>query len=330
MKEDIRPRRLRLEEENVPGDDVWSEDQLHLAPRIPRWDDRVVPKQIFVSYSHEDDEWRARLLQALAPIARADEIDVWDDRNIAPGERWAERIEEQIARSNVAVLLVSASFLASQYIADVEVPRIVAAARSGRLTVVWVPVSASMWDVTELASFQAAIDPRTPLDSMSPPRASEALVAVARKIAAGRTLTDLGSAMQVIDATYDELTDEVGPHRVVARHTGSTVTFEARDTATPVEVITSDELANLPDDQHRLIQALEQGMRDEYERWTTLRPRRSTMTTREHADYEAAGRRMCDELGHILDFIEVELGKHLQDHYSGIRYACGRLIGSGS
>jgi hypothetical protein len=68
----------------------------------------VVPKQIFVSYSREDDEWRARLLQALAPIARADEIDVWDDRNIAPGERQPERIEEQIARSNVAVLLVSA------------------------------------------------------------------------------------------------------------------------------------------------------------------------------------------------------------------------------
>jgi hypothetical protein len=268
-----------------------------------------MPKQIFISYSHQDDAWRARLVQALRPLARAEEIDVWDDRRIAAGEVWAERIEEQIERSNVAVMLVSAVFLASEYVAAVELPRLVAAARAGRLTMVWVPISASMWEATELAEFQAAIDPRTPLDVMPPARANEALVGIARQIAGGRTLTDLGNAMHVIDATYAVLDEDARSYRVVARHTGSSLAFEERGRTSPIEVITATELAQLPDDEHRLIQALEQGMREEYERWTVLRPRRSTLTTREHTEYEAAGRNMCRELRHILDFINSSSAK---------------------
>jgi TIR domain len=286
----------------------------------------VVRRQIFISYSHEDDDWRRRLVEALAPVARADEIDVWDDRHIAAGQDWAARIEEQIDRSNVAVLLVSTRFLASRYIAEFEVPRIVEAAATGRLTIKWVPVSASMWEATELARFQATIDPRTPLDAMSDPQANAALVSVARRIAGGRTLTDLGSAMGVIDAASDELANQVGGHRVVARHTGESVAFEERGSSAPLELITADELAQLPDDQHQLIQALDQGMREHYARWIMLRPRRASLTTREQEEYRDAGRTMCDELEHLLSFIEDELGKHLDDHYHGIRFACAKLI----
>ena len=35
---------------------------------------------------------------------------------------------------------------------------------------------------------------------------------------------------------------------------------------------------------------------------------------------------MCAELNNILDFIESGLGKNLHDHYTGIRYACQRLV----
>jgi hypothetical protein len=285
-----------------------------------------VTQQIFVSYSHEDKAWAERLEQALRPLARKDEIDVWSDRRIAAGEPWAERIDEQIERSNVALLLVSAAFLDSDFIADVELPRLVAGARAGRLTLLWVPVSASLWEVTELGQFQAVINPRTPLDSMSPARVAEAFVTIAKTVAGGRTLTDLGSAMQVIDAASTELNTGSGAHRVLARHTGSHIAFEERDASRAIATITVAELAQLPADEHRLIHALEEGMREEFERWTVLRPRRSTLTDRERLEYEAAGRRMCAELRNILDFIEQQLGKHLQDHYHGIRFACDRLV----
>jgi hypothetical protein len=286
-----------------------------------------MPKRIFLSYSRQDEPWRARLVTTLAPLARADEIDLWDDSHIAPGADWAGSIEAQIDRSNVAVLLVSAAYLASGYVVDHELPRIVAAARAGRLTLVWVPVSTALWEVTELQTFQAAIDPGTPLDHMSQAQADAALASVARAIAAGRTLSEIGSAMKVIDAAYDELSGVAGPHRVSARHTGASIAFEGRDAvAPPFVVITADELKRLPDDQHRLVQSLEQGMSEEFERWTTLRPRRATLTAREQAEYEAAGRDMCRELNALLDFIESELGKQLEDHYHGIRYACAKLV----
>jgi hypothetical protein len=35
---------------------------------------------------------------------------------------------------------------------------------------------------------------------------------------------------------------------------------------------------------------------------------------------------MCGELNALLDFIENQLGKHLEDHYHGIRYACAKLV----
>jgi hypothetical protein len=297
---------------------------------VDYWNDLHVKKQVFISYSHNDDKWRARLVQTLAPFVRNDEIDVWDDTQISPGEQWGGRIEAQIDRSNVAVLLVSTDFLASSYVTEVELPRLVAAADSGRLTLVWVPVSASLWDSTDLRRFQAAVNPDTPLNHLSKPKAEAALVTIARKITAGRTLTDVGNAMEIVDVAYDELQGSAKPHRVEAHHTAEGVTFVDRKSGTAVESITADELEQLPDDQHLLVQSLETSMRTEFERWTILRPRRATLTASERATYEEAGRLMCKELTHILDFLLNTLHKNLYDHYGGIRFACDELVSAGS
>lgn len=290
-------------------------------------------RQIFVSYSHADEDWLKRLLTTLAPLARRDEIDVWADTMIMPGENWRIRIEDQIERSNVAVLLVSAAFLSSEFINEAELPLLVEGAGKGRLTLIWIPVSASLWDQTPLSELQAALDPNQPLDQMSNGEAQQALVTLARRIAGGRTLTDVGRAMDVIDQAYDAVAEEAGeqprtkPFRVRARHTGTSVAFEeGGDPAHVVEVITAKDLENLPEEEHRLVQAFSKTMYNEYERWTELRPRRSVLTAFERAEYEAAGREMCKELHHILDFLEFQLGKHLQDHYHGVRYACDKLV----
>ena len=229
-------------------------------------------KQVFISYSHEDDAWRSRLVDALAPGVNTGAIDIWDDRQIAVGQQWPDAIEQQIERANVAVLMVSASFLASEYVVKMELPRLVAAARTGRLTLVWVPVSASLYDLTQLKTFQAAIDPHLPLDSMAPSDASNALVSIARTVVGSQSLTDIGSAMQVVDAVYDELRGP-GERDISAMNTGEAVEF-VDASSTVVEEITPAELATLPDDQHELIQTLEQGMRMEFERWRALRPRK--------------------------------------------------------
>ena len=51
-------------------------------------------------------------------------LDLWDDRRIGTGEDWRAEIAEAMGRANVAILLISADFLTSQFILGEEVPRL--------------------------------------------------------------------------------------------------------------------------------------------------------------------------------------------------------------
>src|SRR5436853_1099794 len=96
--------------------------------------------RVFVSYSHLDKEWLERLRDALAPDIRNDRIDYWDDRELQPGDEWFDSIVQAIARARVAVLLVSPNFLASRFIMQEELPRILEAHKDEELTVLWLPL----------------------------------------------------------------------------------------------------------------------------------------------------------------------------------------------
>ncbi|MEA3463146.1 MAG: toll/interleukin-1 receptor domain-containing protein, partial [Bacteroidota bacterium] len=77
---------------------------------------------VFISYSHKDEAWKDRLVTHLGVLQQEGILDEWDDRRIGAGEDWYQKIEEAIARANVAVLLVSADFLTSKFILSKEIP----------------------------------------------------------------------------------------------------------------------------------------------------------------------------------------------------------------
>ena len=78
--------------------------------------------QVFVSYSHADAEHLQRLRVHLRPFERAGLVDVWADTRLRPGQRWRQEIELALERAAVSILLVSADFLASDFVADNELP----------------------------------------------------------------------------------------------------------------------------------------------------------------------------------------------------------------
>ena len=142
---------------------------------------------IFVSYSHEDEEWKSRLCQMLAPFLRDGdlELELWvDDESIQPGARRHENIQSALKTAGVAVVLVSAPFLASEYVMKYELPEIISAAVDGKLRLFWVYVSHAGYDATELESFQAAHDVSQPLYALARPDQDEMLLAIARDIKA--------------------------------------------------------------------------------------------------------------------------------------------------
>lgn len=140
--------------------------------------------RIFVSYSHRDAEWVQRLQTMLAPYLRQAEaeLDLWVDTRLRPGDVWSAEIARALHAAGVAVALVSADFLASDFVRQHEMPEILSAARQGQLRLLWVYLSSAGWEETDLKHFQAAHDTRRPLALLPAPEQDEALKAIARMI----------------------------------------------------------------------------------------------------------------------------------------------------
>ena len=80
--------------------------------------------KVFISYSHKDEAYRERLTTFLKIFGLTAVFSTWDDGEIHPSEDWRARIQTAMDEAQIAVLLISADFLASDFIQDHEIPRL--------------------------------------------------------------------------------------------------------------------------------------------------------------------------------------------------------------
>lgn len=161
--------------------------------------DRLRPdrKKLFISYSHRDREYLDRILVHLRPLERAGYIELWSDTRLRPGDQWRAEIRSAVHESGVALLLISADFLASDFIATDELPPLLAAAEERGTQIIPIIVKPSRFSRDgRLSRFQAMNDPANPIIRMSEADREELFAKVAETIELGLGLE--GIELQVV------------------------------------------------------------------------------------------------------------------------------------
>ena len=109
-------------------------------------DERTRRARVFISYTSVNARLKDELLIRLKPLKETHGLlDSWDDRCIPPGGDWDGEVRRELEEADVILLLVSARFLASDYIRGVEIKCAVERARGRHCTVVPIILEKADW-----------------------------------------------------------------------------------------------------------------------------------------------------------------------------------------
>ncbi|MBV8857200.1 MAG: toll/interleukin-1 receptor domain-containing protein [Acidobacteria bacterium] len=103
------------------------------------------PPNVFVSYSHKDEEHKERLLVHLRGLVRQGVISTWHDGLLVPGSHWDEKIVRNLDASRIILLLISPDFIGSEYVETVELKRAAERHARGEAVVIPVLVKSTLW-----------------------------------------------------------------------------------------------------------------------------------------------------------------------------------------
>ncbi len=143
--------------------------------------------EIFISYCHKDVTWLEDLKTHLAPFLDKWNVKInaktWDDREIRAGDEWQKGIESALDRAVAAILLVTHHYLASDFIINKELPKLVTRVANKGLRLSWISVRPSAWDQTLIGDYQCLNNnPYVTLAELEETQKDKAMVEICRKI----------------------------------------------------------------------------------------------------------------------------------------------------
>jgi hypothetical protein len=170
-------RKTKKRKSNIPND---GKTQKKHSPI--RKDGKAITKSVFVSYSHKNRNWFDKFTPHLKVLSDNNLLTIWDDTKIMSGVKWREEIQKALSTANIALLLVTPDFLASDFIKNVELPELYKAAEERDLTILWVAILPSMYEATYISEFQSANDPSRPLADLAPAKARQQIIQICKKV----------------------------------------------------------------------------------------------------------------------------------------------------
>ncbi len=111
--------------------------------------------EIFVSYSHGDERLQNELMKHLSILKLQKRITSWHDRQIVPGDEWAQEINTHLNTANIILLLISPNFMASDYCYGIEVKRAMERHEAGEARVIPVLLRPVYWKGAPFGKLQA-------------------------------------------------------------------------------------------------------------------------------------------------------------------------------
>jgi len=140
---------------------------------------RLQRHELFISYSRKDRAFLERFWTHLSPQETLYGLQSWDDSRIQPGDIWLDQIEQALARAQVALLLVSPDFLASDFIRRKVLPCLFEAAQNDGLKILWVPLLPCSWKrFRQIEQYQAVIPVNPTLAEMGEVERDRAMVGI--------------------------------------------------------------------------------------------------------------------------------------------------------
>ncbi len=111
--------------------------------------------ELFISYSHRDEELRQQLDKHLASLKRQKVIEAWHDRKIEAGMEWAKQIDDNLNKADIILLLISPDFIFSNYCSEIEMEQAIKRHEAGEAIVVPIILEPCDWTWLPFSKYQA-------------------------------------------------------------------------------------------------------------------------------------------------------------------------------
>lgn len=167
----------------------------------------VAPVKIFISYAHKDEELRKELDEHLSNLQRQKLISGWHDRQIVAGQEWATQIDEALNEAQIILLLISSSFINSDYCYAKEMLRAIERHEAKDSIVIPIILRDCDWQGAPFSKLQALPKNAKPIKSW--PDRDEAWTDVARGIR--RAVEEFARVTQFPSGPTSTIPDETEP-----------------------------------------------------------------------------------------------------------------------
>lgn len=168
------------------------ETSLQSFPESPGLAARDRAPHVFISAAREDERFVKQLVETLRGYDWSVQNSYWSGGTFETDQDLMKLMQHELAQADIAVLMVSPAFLASDYIRQHELPELLTRAERGELRIVPISVRPSDWLSQPFSQFQSPLDPNKPLAHLRGKNRDWAFVEIGKHIKAMLAQNELG------------------------------------------------------------------------------------------------------------------------------------------